>query len=140
MPIIVYIYVQSGEYSLSQYTMNSSLLFIMSANTIATRNGTSHTTPISCINQGPMLLKLIGWRHCPFFRWVTYILGTTTQTPGAGPGRTVRYYSNSITVIVWDVSHPQELCSGTLSRLRSLYPRSTQKTDVVSSIISPIPV
>jgi len=28
----------------------------------------SHTTPITPVNQGPMLLKLIGWRHCPYFR------------------------------------------------------------------------
>jgi len=29
---------------------------------------------------------------------------------------------------------PQEPCSGTLSRLRNLYPKSTQNTDAVSSI------
>ena len=28
----------------------------------------SHTTPITCVNRGPMLLKLIGWKHCPYFR------------------------------------------------------------------------
>jgi len=33
MSIIVYKYVQSGDYGQSQYTINSSLLFIMSANT-----------------------------------------------------------------------------------------------------------
>ena len=39
----------------------------------------SHTTPITHVNQDPMLLKLIGWRHCPCFRWVLYIPGTTTS-------------------------------------------------------------
>ena len=34
---------------------------------------------------------------------------------------------------------PQEPCSGTLSRLRNLYPRSTQNTDAVSSINFPNP-
>ena len=29
---------------------------------------TSHTTPITHVNRGPKLLKLIGWRHCPCFR------------------------------------------------------------------------
>jgi len=40
----------------------------------------SHTTLIIHVNQGLMLLKLIGWRHCPCFRWVLYILGITAQT------------------------------------------------------------
>ena len=34
----------------------------------------------------------------------------------------------------WDVSHPPEPYSGIVSRLRNMYPRSTQNTDVVSSI------
>ena len=33
-----------------------------------------------------------------------------------------------------DVSYPPELCSGTVFRLRNLYSRSTQNTDIVSSI------
>ena len=33
-----------------------------------------------------------------------------------------------------DVSYPSELCSGTVFRLRNLYSRSTQNTDIVSSI------
>ena len=33
-----------------------------------------------------------------------------------------------------DVSYPLEPCSGTVSRLRNLYPRSTQNTDAVFSI------
>jgi len=33
-----------------------------------------------------------------------------------------------------DVSHPPELCSGTVFRLRNLYPRSTKNSDIVSSI------
>ena len=94
----------------------------------------SHTAPITHVNQGPKLLKLIGWRHCQCFRWVPYIHGTTAQTPGVELGRTARYYNNGIIVTVWDVSHPREPCSGTLSRLRNLYPWSTQNTDTVSSI------
>ena len=31
-------------------------------------------------------------------------------------------------------NHTREPCSGTLSRLRNLYPRSTQNTDVIFSI------
>ena len=50
----------------------------------------SHTTLTTHINQGPMLLKLIGWRHCMCFKWVSYISGITTQTPGAEPGPTTR--------------------------------------------------
>ena len=46
----------------------------------------SHITPTTRVNQGPKLLKLIGWRHCPRFRWVSYILGSMTQMPGAEPG------------------------------------------------------
>jgi len=34
---------------------------------------TSHTTPTTHVNQGPMLLKLIGWRNCLCFKWVSYI-------------------------------------------------------------------
>jgi len=48
--------------------------------------GASHTTPTTRANRGPMLLKLIGWRHYLCFRWVSYIPGTTAQTPGAEPG------------------------------------------------------
>jgi len=48
----------------------------------------SHTTPITHVNKGPKLLKLIGWRHCPCFRWIPYIPETTAQTPGAEPGPT----------------------------------------------------
>ena len=40
---------------------------------------------------------------------------------------------------IWDVSHPPEPCSETVSRLRNLYPRSTQNTDAVSSINFPNP-
>ena len=28
----------------------------------------SHTTPTTRVNQGPKLLKLIGWRYCPCFK------------------------------------------------------------------------
>ena len=50
----------------------------------------SHTTPITCDNQGPMLLKLIGWIHYLCFKWVPCIYRTTTQTPSAEPGPTAR--------------------------------------------------
>ena len=32
----------------------------------------SHTMPITHVNQGPELLKLISGRHCPYFKRVTY--------------------------------------------------------------------
>ena len=49
----------------------------------------SHTTTTRA-NRDPQLLKLIGWRHCLYFRWVPCISGITTQTPGAEPGHTAR--------------------------------------------------
>ena len=52
----------------------------------------SHVTPITCVNQGLKLLKLIGWRHYPYFKWVPYTLGTTAQMPDAKPGHTTRYH------------------------------------------------
>ena len=55
----------------------------------------SHTRLLHMSIGGPKLLKLIGWRRCPCFRWVPYIPGTTAQTPSAKPGRITRYYSNS---------------------------------------------
>jgi len=42
-----------------------------------------HTAPITRVNQGPKLLKLIGWRHYPYFRWIPCIPRTTAQTLGA---------------------------------------------------------
>jgi len=85
----------------------------------------SHTTPITHVNRNPMLLKLIG-------KDIVYTLGgfrtylkSRPQTPSAEPGCTVRYHGNNITLNSRDVSHPREPYSGTLSRLRNLYPRST---------------
>ena len=49
-----------------------------------------HTMPTTRVNQGPKLLKLIGWRYCPRFRWVLYIPGPRLQLPGTEPGPTVR--------------------------------------------------
>ena len=40
---------------------------------------------------------------------------------------------------MWDIRHPREPYSGTLSRLRNLYSRSIQKTDAVSPINFPNP-
>ena len=40
----------------------------------------SHTTPTTHVNWGPILLKLIGWRYCLCFKWVSCIPGTTAQT------------------------------------------------------------
>ena len=69
----------------------SILLFIMSANTnLPPVIDASHTTPIRHVNRDPKLLKLIGWRHCPCFRWVPYIPGSTAQTPDAESGPTER--------------------------------------------------
>jgi len=68
--------------------MNNLLLLLCQRTPIAA--DTSHTTLITRDNRGHKLLKLIGWRHCPYFRWVPYIPGTTTQTPGTEPGPTAR--------------------------------------------------
>jgi len=48
----------------------------------------SHTMPTTHANWGHMLLKLIGWRYCLYFRWVSYISGTTAKTLGAESGPT----------------------------------------------------
>ena len=75
--------------------------------------------------------------------------GPRPQFPGTESGRTTRY-SVTVTVISlyeqWNSNSidgmsviPQEPCSGTLSRLRNLYPRSTQNTDAVSSNNFPNP-
>ena len=50
----------------------------------------SHTMPTTRVNQGLTLLKLIGWRHCPYFRWVPYIPRITAQSPGTEPDPTAR--------------------------------------------------
>ena len=69
---------------------------------------TSHTTPFTHVNQGPKLLKLIGWRHCLCFRWVPCILETTAQTPGSESGPTLRLSGTCITGMRRGrgVSHP----------------------------------
>ena len=87
--IMVYIYVQSGDYSQSQYIMNSSVYYV-SEHQLPHLIDASHTTPTTRINQGPKLLKLVGWRHCQCFRWVPYIPGTTAQSHGAEVGPTTR--------------------------------------------------
>ena len=100
---------------------------------------TFYTTPTTRVNRGPMLLKLISLRHYACFRWVSYIPGTTARMPGAERDRTSRYYSNSKTITVWDVSHPRKSYSGTLSRMCNLYSSSTQNIDDVTSINCPNP-
>jgi len=46
---------------------------------------------ITCINQSPKLLKLIGWRHCPCFRWVCTYPEPQLQFSGTESSRTARY-------------------------------------------------
>ena len=65
-----------------------------------------HTTPITCVNPGPKLLKLISWRHCPCFMWVPYIPRTTAQSPGAEPSPTARQ-SITITMCQWQWQYEQ---------------------------------
>jgi len=120
--------------------MNTLLLLLCQWHQLPPVIDASLITPVTHVNQGSMLLKLIGWRHCPCFRWVPCILGTTTQTPGAEPGPTARYSGNMYNMYNRNKNRtgvsitPREPCSETLFRLRNLYPRSTQNTDVVSSI------
>jgi len=45
---------------------------------------------------GSYVIETEWWRHCPYFKWVSCISGTTTQTHDAEPDLTARYYSNSI--------------------------------------------
>jgi len=120
--------------STMSYIRFSFVINYVSEHRLSSTVGASHTTPTICANRAPLLLKLTGWRYCPCFRWVPYILGIMTQTPDVEPGCAARYYSNSVIVTVWDVSHPREPYSGILSRLRNLYPRSIQNTDIVSPI------
>ena len=111
--------------------------------------GTSYTTPITGVNQSPMLLKLIGWRHCPCYKWVAYIPWITTSVSWHWNRRTARYLVTVIVISQWKLWNnnstdgisviPQEPCSETLSRLRYLYPRSTQNTDAIFFIYFPNP-
>ena len=87
-------------------------------------------------NRGPMLLKLISWRHCPYFRWAPYIPWTTAQTLDVelGPSQvTCNKNRNRTTASVT----PWKPCSETLFQLHNPYPRSTQNIDTVSSINFP---
>ena len=87
----------------------------------------SHTMPITHVNQGPKLLKLIDWRYCPCFMWVP-----SYPEPRPRLSALNQAVPPCTTETIWDVSHPREPCNGTLSRL--IYSRSTQNTDIVSSI------
>ena len=62
----------------------------------------SHTTPITHVNWGPKLLKLISWRYYPCFKWSRIYPRPRAQTPGAEPGCTAKYYSNS-NLTLWTV-------------------------------------
>jgi len=70
----------SGVYNQSQYIKNS-LLLLCCEYQLPPVIDASRTTPITRVNQGPMLLKLIGWRHCLCFKRVPCIPGTTAHTP-----------------------------------------------------------
>jgi len=115
-----------SEHSQSQYAIKQFIIInYVSKHQLSHIIDSSHTTPTTHVNRGSKLLKLIGWRNYPCFRWVQSIPGTTAQMPGVEPSCTARYYSNSKTVTVWDVSRPREPYSGTLSQLHNLYPKST---------------
>jgi len=75
--VSIAIYKSSG-WSQPQYTIND-LLFINYASEyqLPPVIDASHTTPTTHVNLGSDLLKLIGWRHCPYFKWVPYIPETT---------------------------------------------------------------
>ena len=69
-----YIHV-SGKNNQLQYI----IIYYISEHQFSLVINASHTIPITRVNRGPKLLKLIGWRHCPCFRWVPYIPGTTAR-------------------------------------------------------------
>ena len=66
------------------------IIYYVSECQLSPITGAPHTTPTTRVNQGPKLLKLVGWRRNPCFRWVPYIPRTTAQMPGAEPGLTAR--------------------------------------------------
>ena len=70
-----YIIHVSGVYNQLQYVY----YYYISEHQLSPIIDASHTTSITRVNQNLMLLKLIGWRHCPCFRWIPYIHGTTTS-------------------------------------------------------------
>ena len=118
------------------------IIYYVSEHQLSPAIDASHTTPITHVNQDYKLLKLIGWRYCPYFKWVPYIPKPRPQFLGVESDCTARY---SVTVIsLWkqwnskqcrlDASHPREPYSRTFNWLHNLYPRSTQNTDIVSSI------
>ena len=75
---------KSSGCSQSQYTINSlSFINYFSEHQLPHVIDASHATPTTHVNRGSELLKLIGWRHYPYFRWISYIPETTAQSPGA---------------------------------------------------------
>ena len=100
----------------------------------------SHTTPTIRVNQGPKLLKLIGWRYCLCFRWVPYILGTTASDAWRWTRPVLLVLSNSNSSnIRWMPVILRNLAVEPSFRLHNLYLRSTQNTDIISSINFPDP-
>ena len=83
----------SGVYNQSRYIMNT-LLLLCQRHQLPPVIDASLITPVTHVNQGSMLLKLIGWRHCLYFKWVPYIPGTTAQTTGVEPSPTARKSGN----------------------------------------------
>ena len=63
--------------------------------------GASHTAPTTHVNWGRMLLKLIGWRHYTYFRWVSYIPGTTAWVFWRWTGRTAKYLVTVTVISLW---------------------------------------
>ena len=91
---IIYVSIEHSQVTI-QYGQFIIIINYVNKHQLSPAIDASHTTPTSRINWGPILLKPIGWRYSPYCKWDLYIRGTTAQIPGAEPGRTVRYYSNS---------------------------------------------
>ena len=77
--------VQYTQFMIISYVSEHQLSHIIDA---------SHITPTIRANRDCMLLKLIDWRHCLYFKQVSYIPGTMAQTSGAKLGPTARQSSN----------------------------------------------
>jgi len=92
----------------------------------------SYTTPTRYVNWGLMSFEIDRWRHCLYYKWVSYMSEMTACVPDAELGHIARY-SMTITITIWtisDVSHLREPCSEIIFRLCNLYFRSTQNADV----------
>ena len=119
--IMQYSQVSKQIQSVTVYNKQFIIINYVSEYQLSSVIGASHGTPITHVNRHPMLLKMNGWRHCPYFRWVPYISETTVQMPDAESEPT---FKQSVTVTIHTVSLWNNTHSNTVE----------QKTDGMSVI------